>query len=138
VTLGLPADASRQPYVWLTTVGRRTGESRTVELWFLLAGTTVYFLAGGGEEAGWVRNSAAQPEVRVRLGGAVYRGRARTPERGSDEDQRVRRGIAAKYEGWTDGRPLSRWASTSYCLAVDLLEPDTADPPPDPPWSLGG
>jgi deazaflavin-dependent oxidoreductase (nitroreductase family) len=138
VTLALPAGASQQPYVWLTTVGRRSGQLRTVELWFLLEGATVYFLAGGGEGASWVRNSAAQPEVRVRLGGAAYRGRARTPEPGSDEDRRARRGIAAKYQAWTEGRPLSRWAATSFCLAVDLLEPDTGTAPPDPPWTLGG
>jgi deazaflavin-dependent oxidoreductase (nitroreductase family) len=134
----MPAGASQQPYVWLTTVGRRTGEPRTVELWFLLEATSVYFLAGGGEGASWVRNSRAKPEVRVRLGGGTYRGRARTPVPGSDEDQRVRRGIAAKYQAWTEGHPLSRWAATSWCLAVDLLAPDTGTPPPDPPWSLGG
>jgi deazaflavin-dependent oxidoreductase (nitroreductase family) len=138
VTLTLPADAGRQPYVWLTTVGRRTGQPRTVELWFLLRGDTVYLLAGGGEGASWVRNAVAQPEVQVRVGGGTYRGRARTPERDSDEDQGARRGMAAKYQGWTEGRPLSRWASTSFCLAVDLLEPDAGTPPPDPPWSLGG
>jgi len=136
--VALPAHAGEQPYVWLTTVGRRTGQPRTVELWFLLERSTVYFLAGGGEGASWVRNSVAQPEVRVRLAGGTYRGRARSPERGSDEDQRVRRGIAAKYEGWTEGRSLSRWASASHGVAVDLVEPDTEAPPPDPPWSLGG
>jgi deazaflavin-dependent oxidoreductase (nitroreductase family) len=134
----LPTDAGGQPYAWLTTVGRITGQPRTVELWFLLDAGTLYFLAGGGERAAWVRNAVAQPDVRVRLGGATYRGRARSPESGSDEDQRVRRGIAAKYQGWTEGRPLSRWAATSFCLAVDLLEPETDAPPPDPSWTLGG
>lgn len=138
MTLALPADAGQQPYVWLTTIGRRTEQPRTVELWFLLRGDTLYFLAGGGEGASWVRNSVAQPDVRVRIDGATYLGRARTPERGSDEDQRARRGMAAKYQGWAEGRPLSRWASTSFCLAVELLEPDAGTLPPDPPWSLGG
>ncbi len=137
MTLALPADAGQQPYVWLTTAGRRTGQPRTVELWFLLEGAAMYFLAGGGESASWVRNSVAQPEVRVRLGGGTYRGRARAPDPGSDEDQRARRGIAGKYEAWTEGRPMSRWARTSFCLAVDLVGPDAGPPPPDPPWSLG-
>ena len=29
------------------------------------------------------------------------------------------------YLGWRVGSPLSRWAATSYCLAVDL---DAEDP----------
>jgi deazaflavin-dependent oxidoreductase (nitroreductase family) len=117
----LPADAGGQPYAWLTTVGRISRQPRTVELWFLLEDCTLYFLSGGGERAAWVRNALAQPDVHVRLGGGTYRGRARTLEAGSDEDQRVRRSIAAKYQGWTEGRPLSHWASSSFCLAVDLL-----------------
>ena len=124
----LPPGLGREPYVWLTTVGRRTGEPRTVELWFGLDGTTVYFLAGWGERTHWVRNALAHPHgVRVRLGATSYAGRARAPAIGSDEERRARRMLAAKYQGWREGSPLSRWAATSSCLAVDL---DVQDPGP--------
>jgi deazaflavin-dependent oxidoreductase (nitroreductase family) len=111
------ADAS---LAWLTTTGRRTGLPRTVELWFVLLNGSVYFLAGGGERADWVRNARAQPRVSVRLGSTDLPGTARTPEPGSDEDRAARQSMAAKYQGWREGRPLSRWAATSTCLAVDL------------------
>jgi deazaflavin-dependent oxidoreductase (nitroreductase family) len=126
VSRELPPDVRREPYVWLTTVGRRTGEPRTVELWFGLDGRTVYFLAGGGERAHWVRNALARPDgVGVRLGATSYGGRARAPAVGSEEERNARRMLAAKYQGWREGSPLSRWAATSYCLAVDL---DVEDP----------
>ena len=116
----IPADASDQPYVWLTTVGRRTGLTRTVELWFGLRGTTLYFLAGGGPSAGWVLNSLAAGTVRVRMSGGTYRGQARAVEPGTDEEAVARRALAAKYQGWSEGKRLSSWARNSFPVAIDL------------------
>ncbi len=112
--------ADTQPYVWLTTVGRRSGEPRMVELWFGLDGSTIYFLAGGGEMTHWVQNALANREVRLRMAGRGYMGRARVPEPGSEEESRARRMLAAKYQGWREGQRLSSWATRSFCLAVEL------------------
>lgn len=112
--------AGDQPYAWLTTTGRRSGEPRTVELWFVLDGRTVHFLAGGGERAQWVRNADVEPAVRLRLGQRIYEGRVRRPEPGSVEDADARRRMATKYQGWREGRPLSGWAREALCIAVDL------------------
>jgi len=112
--------AGDQPYAWLTTVGRRSAEPRTVELWFVLDGRTVHFLAGGGEGAQWVRNAGVEPSVRLRVGQRTYAGRARRPAPGSVEEATARRRMAAKYQGWREGRPLSRWAREALCVAVDL------------------
>jgi deazaflavin-dependent oxidoreductase (nitroreductase family) len=119
-------DAGEQPYAWLTTIGRRTGEPRTVELWFVLDGRTVHFLAGGGEDAQWVRNADAEPAVRLRIGQRTYRGRARRPVPASTEELAARRRMAAKYQGWREGRPLSRWAREALCIAVDLADRESS------------
>jgi deazaflavin-dependent oxidoreductase (nitroreductase family) len=132
----IPDGVDRQPYAWLTTIGRRSGAERTVELWFGIGGDTVYFLAGGGEQAHWVRNALAHPEVSVRLGGGVFAGTARVPTAASEEEHNARRLLAAKYQGWHEGRPLSRWAATAFCLAVDLTGRREDAHLPDPPWSL--
>jgi deazaflavin-dependent oxidoreductase (nitroreductase family) len=124
----LPADAASQPYVWLTAAGRRTGQPRTVELWFALRGATLYFLAGGGPNANWVRNSFAAGTVRARLASATYRGTPRAVEPGTDEDELARRLLAAKYQGWSEGKPLSRWAQTSFAVAVELGQPVDEEP----------
>jgi deazaflavin-dependent oxidoreductase (nitroreductase family) len=112
--------AGDQPYAWLTTIGRRSGEPRTVELWFVLDGRTVHFLAGGGERAQWVRNADVEPAVRLRLGQRTYECRVRRPDPGSVEDTAARRRMATKYQGWREGRPLSGWAREALCIAVDL------------------
>jgi deazaflavin-dependent oxidoreductase (nitroreductase family) len=113
-------DAGDQPYAWLTTTGRRSGEPRTVELWFVLDGQTVHFLAGRGDSAQWVRNADIEPRVRLRLGQGIFEGRMRRPEPGSAEDGDARRRMATKYQGWHEGLPLSRWAREAICIAVDL------------------
>lgn len=114
-------EVARQPYTWLTTIGRRSGEPRTVELWFALERGTVYVLAGGGHEAAWVRNAIARPDVRLRLGSRTWDAVVRLPAAGTEEEQRARRLVAAKYQGWQDGRPLGRWAATALVVAFDLV-----------------
>ncbi len=116
----ISTDADEQPYAWLTTNGRRSGVPRTVELWFVVDGRTVYFLAGGGERAQWIRNASVDGHVNVRLGSTDYAGRSRRPVPGSDEETNARRSMAAKYQGWQEGQPLSAWAARALCLAVDL------------------
>jgi hypothetical protein len=96
---------------------------RTVELWFGLRGSTVYFLAGGGASANWVRNALAAGTVSLRLANGTYAGAARAVEAGTDEDTDARRMLAAKYQGWSEGKPLSRWARESFAVAVDLDVP---------------
>ena len=103
----------------LQTVGRVSHRPRVVELWFALEGGTIYFLAGGGARANWVRNLRREPRVRVRIRRTEFEGRARTLEP-SDEERRARELVAAKYQGWRPGRPLSRWAATSLPVAVDI------------------
>jgi hypothetical protein len=37
-----------------------------------------------------------------------------------DEEARVRRLLAGKYQGWREGRPLSGWAQTALPIAIEL------------------
>jgi len=110
-----------EPYCYLETVGRVTGKRHTVELWFAADPDrrAVYILAGGGEAAHWVRNIDRQPRVRLRVGGRSLDGRGRRIA-GSERETLARESLAAKYQGWREGRPLSRWAATSLPIAIDL------------------
>ena len=103
----------------LQTTGRASGRPRTIEIWFAVDGTRMYLLAGGREEAHWVRNLQADPSVRVRIGGRTLDGRARTIE-GEPADPIARRLLAAKYQGWREGQRLSRWAAGSLPVEIDL------------------
>ena len=104
----------------LRTLGRVSGQPRVVEIWFAADGDRVFLLSGGGDAANWVRNLQANPDVWLLFGERSYRGRARTIE-GEPDEALARRLLAAKYQGWRDGQPLSEWARTSLPVAIDVL-----------------
>jgi deazaflavin-dependent oxidoreductase (nitroreductase family) len=103
----------------LQTIGRSSGRPRTIEIWFATDGERIYLLAGGRDRAHWVRNLLADPSVRVRIGGRTLEGHARVIE-GEERDPLARRLLAAKYQRWSEGRPLSGWAAGSLPVEIDL------------------
>jgi deazaflavin-dependent oxidoreductase (nitroreductase family) len=113
-----PGDADRDVCL-LETRGRTTGEPRRIEIWFAADGDRVYLLSGGRDSAHWVRNLRAHPGVRVRLGRRWLAGLAREIE-GDPDEMHARELLAAKYEGWRDGKRLSSWARESLPVAIDL------------------
>lgn len=106
-------------FAYLTTIGRKSGLERTIEIWFALEGDTVYLLSGGGDSSDWVRNVRMDDRVDVKLGRKTNPGHARLID-DPDEDAKARRMLAAKYQGWTPGKRLSSWARNSLAVAVDL------------------
>jgi len=109
-------------FCYVTTRGRRTGEPHTIEIWFgSRDGRTLYLLSGGGDRSDWVRNMKAEASVTVRIGrGGEPKGATARLVEDATEDSLVRRLLAAKYQGWTEGREMSSWARTSLPVALDL------------------
>jgi deazaflavin-dependent oxidoreductase (nitroreductase family) len=101
----------------LQTTGRASGRPRTIEIWFATDGERIYLLAGGRHRAHWVRNLLVEPSVRVRIGGQTFGGRARVIE-GEEREELARHLVAAKYQDWSNGRPLSAWAAGSLPVEV--------------------
>jgi deazaflavin-dependent oxidoreductase (nitroreductase family) len=106
-------------FCYLTTMGRRTGRPHTIEIWFAVDGGRLYMLSGGRNRSHWVRNLQAQPPVQVRLGQETHSGIARVVDDPA-EDALARRLLAAKYQGWREGTPLSGWAQTALPVAVEF------------------
>jgi deazaflavin-dependent oxidoreductase (nitroreductase family) len=117
-----PARGSEQ-YCYLTTRGRRTGNPRTIEIWFGLNGDTLYMLSGGRERSNWVRNLKSDPSVSVRVAERVYAGKARVVEPNTSEDALARRLLLAKYE--PEERDLAGWAKAALPVAVDLISQES-------------
>lgn len=113
------ADHASEQYCYLTTRGRRTGQARTIEIWFGLKGDTLYMLSGGRERSNWVRNLQQDPSVKVRISNSVYAGRARVVDPATDEDTLARRIVFKKYEPEESG--LDDWAKTALPVAVDMM-----------------
>ena len=112
-----------EQYCYLTTVGRVTGNPHTIEIWFAPAadGTTLYMLSGGRDRSDWVKNVLRNPQVRVRIGGETFAGRARVVE-DEAEDGEARRLVVKKYYG-RDRVQSSGWEAESLPVAVDLNGP---------------
>ena len=108
-----------EQFCYLTTRGRKSGRRHEVEMWFAAHDGRVYMLSGGGERSDWVRNLRVTTEVEVRVADETRTGRARVVD-DPEEDALARRLLAAKYQGWREGRPLSEWARTALPVAVDL------------------
>src|SRR5215204_5404949 len=96
-------EVAQEQYCYLTTVGRRTGNPHTIEIWFAAppAGQPLYMLAGGGLRADWVRNLQHTPAVTVRIADQHFAGRGRLVTEAAEEHL-ARRLVVAKYYGRTE------------------------------------
>jgi len=115
----ISATDAKRSVCYLETIGRTSGQPREIEIWFAADGDRVYFLSGGRDDAHWVRNLRVDPRVRVRIGREWFSGVAREIE-GEADEAKARQLLAAKYQGWREGRPLSDWARDSLPVAIDL------------------
>ena len=108
-----------EDFAYVTTVGRRTGLPREIEIWFAHVDGTVYLLSGGGDRAHWVRNLRADPHATVRLGGRTLRGRARVLDVRDAEDADARRALIGKYRPRYSG-DLASFEARALVVAIDL------------------
>ena len=122
-SMAMEPELAGRSMCYLVTTGRRSGQPREIEIWFAAdpERDRIYLLAGGRDRAHWVRNLRVRPAARVRIGGRWFTGQASEVEGGAD-DQLARRLLAAKYQGWAEGRPLSDWAQESLPVAIDVSE----------------
>jgi deazaflavin-dependent oxidoreductase (nitroreductase family) len=91
----------------LTTVGRRTGLPREIEIWFVVWCERLYLFAETREAAGWVKNIRRNPQVKVRIGEGRIDATARVLDPHTDRklwDQVAQ--IADRKYGWGDGLPV--------------------------------
>ena len=105
-------------FCYVTTIGRRTGETHTIEIWFAREGRTVYLLAGEAERSDWVRNIKADPTVGLRIGEErwVATGRVVTNR---EEDALARKLLLEKYApGYSED--LTEWGQTALPVAIDF------------------
>ena|SRR5215813_313209 len=91
-------------FLYLTTTGRISGQSREIEIWFTERGGRFYLIAEQRGRANWVRNIQAQPRVKVRVGDRQFEATARVvhDDREPELTAAVKALSDAKY-GWSDG-----------------------------------
>jgi deazaflavin-dependent oxidoreductase (nitroreductase family) len=109
-----------EQFCYLTTTGRKTGRSHTIEIWFATQpdGVTLYMLAGGRERADWVKNIGANPAVQVRIKSQELHGLGRVVT-DLTEEQLARSLVVKKYYG-RDRVHTTGWEAESLPVAIDL------------------
>lgn len=112
--------------MYLTTVGRRTGRRHRIEIWFTVDDHRIYVISGGGTRSDWVKNLLDNPAVEIEIGEHGWHATA-TPDDGPDHPARER--LAARYQGWSRGQPLTTWATAG--LVVEFTIGDLQHPPAD-------
>jgi deazaflavin-dependent oxidoreductase (nitroreductase family) len=93
--------------LYLTTIGRRSGVPRTIEIWFTYHAGGLYLNAERCFAAQWVQNILQQPRVRVRLNSYEFEAQARVLDRQQDRAlwQTVVELSRQKYD-WGEGLPV--------------------------------
>jgi deazaflavin-dependent oxidoreductase (nitroreductase family) len=101
-----------EPFLYLVTRGRKSGQPREIEIWFVAHGGRHYIVAEHREDAAWVKNLRAHREVSFSVGSRGKRDSLvpRTPAVARVVDDgteaalagRVRQLMQDKY-GWSDG-----------------------------------
>ena len=102
-------------YLYLTTIGRKSGLRRRIEIWFTVHNHRIYLISGSGTGSGWVQNLLVNPAVEIEIGPHHWPGTA-SPNHTPEHPARER--LAARYQHWTPDQPLSEWAATG--LVVEL------------------
>jgi deazaflavin-dependent oxidoreductase (nitroreductase family) len=117
------AGVAGEDFCYLTTTGRVSGKPHTIEIWFAVHDGALYMMAGGGRRADWVRNLAKEPAVTIAFGrpeAEAHAARAQVIDAAAqpEQDALARRLLAGKYQGWSDGKPLSGWAQTALPVVI--------------------
>jgi deazaflavin-dependent oxidoreductase (nitroreductase family) len=105
--MAIAKQRSKLEYLYLTTVGRVSGQPREVEIWFVESDGRLYILAEHFRGAQWVRNIELNARVRVRIGNEQFEATARVldPERDRATWRTAQRLSNEKY-GWGEGLPV--------------------------------
>jgi deazaflavin-dependent oxidoreductase (nitroreductase family) len=109
------SSSSELPVLYLTTVGRKSGLPRQIEIWFVTHGGRYYLFAEHFRRAQWVQNIECNPRVQVRLGGIERQATARILDETADAElwKVVQEKGRSKY-GWGDGLPVELTPDTPF------------------------
>lgn len=90
-----------EQYLYLTTIGHKSGNLHEIEIWYVEHDGCYYLVSEKREQAHWVQNIRANPEITFRVGETNSNGTGAIP----DDDAiitAVKAKMDAKYN-WSDG-----------------------------------
>jgi deazaflavin-dependent oxidoreductase (nitroreductase family) len=118
-------DIAEKQILHLTTIGRRTGLPREIEIWFVVCRECFYLFAETGEAAAWVKNIRRNPGISVRIGERKIGATARVLDRETDRelwDQVA--ALAERKYGWGAGLPVEISPFSLPDIRPDSIQPN--------------
>jgi deazaflavin-dependent oxidoreductase (nitroreductase family) len=91
---------AHEPYLYLTTRGRKSGLPREIEIWFTHHEGNFYVIAEY-PTSNWIQNLRADPKAEVRVGKQSFRAQARIVS--EPELHRVIAALSTEKYGWGEG-----------------------------------
>ncbi len=100
-------ERAEEQYLYLTTTGRKTGQPRQIEIWFIRSEGKFYIFAEHFHKTQWVKNVLQDPRVRVRVGEVESTATARVLDPEGDRAlwEATQSAAREKY-GWGEGLPV--------------------------------
>jgi deazaflavin-dependent oxidoreductase (nitroreductase family) len=100
-------ESTETQYLYLTTIGRVTGQPREIEIWFVELNDKLYILAEHFRDAQWIKNIERNTRVRVRLGAQQFEATARVLDNERDrETWLIAQQLSREKYGWGEGLPV--------------------------------
>ncbi len=92
------------PYLYLTSLGWKTGNPHPIEIWFVAHQGRYYLVSEMREKSHWVRNIRHNPAVTFRVGERTFQGTGRVVDPAQEPQlaAQVSALMDAKYD-WSDG-----------------------------------
>jgi deazaflavin-dependent oxidoreductase (nitroreductase family) len=106
----------KEKFIYLTTTGRKTGKSHTVELWFASEDNRI-FLSHEGEETDWMKNLTKKPRVNLKIGSLKFEAKARIA-REVEPRETGKRVLYEKYYGPAAKEKIDDWFELSTVIEV--------------------
>ena len=98
------ARKGEQPYLYLATIGRRSGLPREIEIWFTCYEERYYVLSCLFEKGQWVMNLRENSAVEFCVGNQAFKGSARVLDAVVDEQTcGAVKSLSDQKYGWSDG-----------------------------------
>ncbi len=116
-------DASKlanEKYIYLTTIGRKTGNLHTVELWFSIAKGKIY-LSHEGKYTDWMKNIRKDNRVEFAIGNTQFKGRAQIFING-EPFEIGKHTLYHKYYGKASEDVIDDWFSESAVIEISMIE----------------
>ena len=110
----------KEQFAYMTTIGRKSGRSHTVELWFALADGKIY-LSHEGAATDWMRNISSNSRVSVKVGGVNVEAEA-VILNGGIAIKAGQRSLYEKYYGQAPEATIDDWFELSKIIELTPLK----------------